>query len=316
MADRATQLFLKAVFLKVRRWLPGIMLAGWLSGCTSLFFYPDKQTYITPDQLGLDYQSIHIPTPDGETLHAWWLPATGQPAKGSVYFLHGNAQNISAHLLNVAWLAEVGFNVFLLDYRGFGESSGDPDLAGALLDAETGLRWLHAHHPDPPLFVLGQSLGGAIAIDLMADWQAVGLPPPQGLVIDAAFSGFRSIAREKLDAFWLTWPLQIPLSWTISAAHEPIDAIASISPTPLLLIHSQSDTVIPFHHGQQLYAQAQEPKTLIKTDTPHTATFLLPHLKTQLLDFFAQETFKSSSQQPDQADQQIATQPQSISGAP
>ena len=77
------------------------------TGCSSVFFYPDKTTYITPDRLNLDYQDIYLDTADGETLHGWWLPAlTDEPAKGTVYYLHGNAQNVSAHILNAAWLPE------------------------------------------------------------------------------------------------------------------------------------------------------------------------------------------------------------------
>ncbi|MFO8142707.1 MAG: alpha/beta hydrolase, partial [Marinobacter sp.] len=119
-----------------------------LTGCSSVFFYPDKVTYITPDRLNLDYQDIYLDTADGETLHGWWLPAmTEEPAKGTIYYLHGNAQNISAHIFNVAWLPEQGYNVFTIDYRGYGQSTGAPDIEGTLHDAETGLRWLADRHP-------------------------------------------------------------------------------------------------------------------------------------------------------------------------
>ena len=89
------------------------------TGCSSVFFYPDNATYITPDRLNLEYEDIYLKTADGETLHGWWLPAlTDEPAKGTIYFLHGNAQNVSAHILNAAWLPEQGYNVFTIDYRG------------------------------------------------------------------------------------------------------------------------------------------------------------------------------------------------------
>jgi len=111
------------------------------TGCSSVFFYPDNATYITPDRLNLEYEDIYLKTADGETLHGWWLPAlTDEPAKGTVYYLHGNAQNVSAHILNAAWLPEQGYNVFTIDYRGYGQSTGAPDIEGALHDVETGLR--------------------------------------------------------------------------------------------------------------------------------------------------------------------------------
>src|SRR5690554_1044920 len=232
------------------------LLALLQTGCSSVFFYPDKVTYITPDRLNLEYEDIYLDTADGETLHGWWLPAlTDEPAKGTVYYLHGNAQNVSAHILNVAWLPEQGYNVFTLDYRGYGQSTGAPDIEGALHDIETGLRWLgnQQHSSNAPLYLLGQSLGGALAIALASEWsQRNEQPRLDGVILDGTFSGFRAITREKLDAFWLTWPLQIPLSWTIPDEYEGKDKIAEISPVPVMIIHSKRDGIIPFRHGAAL----------------------------------------------------------------
>ncbi|SFR58214.1 hypothetical protein SAMN05216203_1572 [Marinobacter daqiaonensis] len=258
-----------------------------LQGCTSLFFYPDQQTYLTPDRLELTYEDVWIDTPDGETLHAWWLPAEGE-ARGHVYFLHGNAQNISSHILNVAWLPEEGYNVLLLDYRGYGRSSGEIDLEGALIDSEAGLRWLEANRETQqlPVYMLGQSLGGALAIILASDWVSRGNEPPlSGLIADSTFSGFRAIAREKLGDFWLTWPIQIPLSWTVTDQYEPIDKIADISPVPVIIVHSVKDGIIPTHHGLRLYEAAREPKRFRRTDMPHGGAFMLPEYRQAVLDF-------------------------------
>lgn len=258
------------------------------AGCSSLFFYPDKATYITPDRLNLAYQDVFLNTADGERLHGWWLPAAAEPAKGTVYYLHGNAQNVSAHLLNVAWLPEKGYNVFTLDYRGYGQSTGAPDIEGALHDIETGLRWLgnQQHSSNAPLYLLGQSLGGALAIALASEWsQRNEQPRLDGVILDGTFSGFRAIAREKLDAFWLTSPLQIPLSWTIPDEYEGKDKIAGISPVPVMIIHSKRDGIIPFRHGATLYVAAEEPKQFLQTDTPHAATFVIPAYRKSVLEF-------------------------------
>jgi fermentation-respiration switch protein FrsA (DUF1100 family) len=261
-----------------------------MSGCSGLFFYPDNVTYITPDRLNLNYEDIYLETADGETLNGWWLPADpGQgPAKGTIYYLHGNAQNISSHILNIAWLPAEGYNVFTLDYRGFGKSTGAPDIEGALLDAETGMRWL-AQQPDVqsgPIFLLGQSLGGAIGLTLASEWEKRGKQPPfSAVVLDSTFAGFRSIAQDKLGDFWLTWPFQIPLSWTITDDYEGVDRIADISPVPVMIIHSVRDSIIPFHNGTELYDAAKEPKEFLRTDTPHAATFIIPAYKESVLKF-------------------------------
>jgi len=270
-----------------------------LSGCSGLFFFPDQTTYITPDRLNLEYSDVFINTADGEVLHGWWLPAVTKPpsegdiasgknAKGTVYYLHGNAQNISSHIMNVAWLPAEGYNVFALDYRGYGRSTGTPDIEGALHDVESGMRWLiqQPQTQGKPIFLLGQSLGGALAIPLAAEWQQRNEQPPlDGVILDGAFAGFRAIARDKLASFWLTWPLQAPLSWTIPNDYEGTDYIGRISPTPLLMIHSVRDGIIPFANGETLYQAAKEPKKFLQTDTPHVATFALPEYQKSLINF-------------------------------
>lgn len=293
MAGRHSRLLLRQRLLQHASKLcirtAALTLAVLLAGCSSVFFYPDNVTYVTPDRLNLDYEDVYLDTADGVTLHGWWLPAkTEAPAKGTLYYLHGNAQNVSAHIFNVAWLPEQGYNVFTIDYRGYGQSTGAPDIEGTLHDVETGLRWLAQRHgdSDQPLFLLGQSLGGALGIALASEWvQRDEQPTLNGVILDGTFSGFRLIAREKLGAFWLTWPLQIPLSLTIPDDYEGLDQIAAISPVPVLIIHSARDGIIPFHHGMRLYEAAEQPKDFLRTDTPHGATFILPAYREAVLKF-------------------------------
>jgi len=81
-------------------------------------------------------------------------------------------------------------------------------------------------------------------------------------VVESAFSGYRRITREKLADFWLTWPFQYPLSWTVSDEYSPSRTVARISPIPLLIIHGDQDFIVPLHHGQRLFELAREPKQL------------------------------------------------------
>ncbi len=297
MAGRTTRLLLKTHWQAMARTCAFLAMALLQTGCSSLFFFPDRVTYVTPDRLNLDYRDVYMDTIDGETLHGWWLPAQ-TPAKGTIYYLHGNAQNISSHILNVAWLPGEGYNLLTIDYRGYGKSTGDPDIEGGLTDVETGLRWL-VQQPDAegsPLFILGQSLGGALGLTLASTWQQRQEQPPlSGVILDGTFSGFRAIAREKLSEFWLTWPLQVPLSWSIPEDYEGTDLIARISPVPLMIIHSVRDGIIPFHHGQDLYQAAQEPKRFLQTDTPHAATFVIPAYREAVLDFLEEASASVST---------------------
>jgi len=244
-----------------------------VSGCSGVFFFPQKPLVQTPDQLGLDYEDIFLESTDNVTVHGWWLNAKA-PLRGTVYFLHGNAENISTHIHNVAWLPEYGYQVFLLDYRGFGHSQGKARLPGALQDIGTGFRFVLERTADEgkPVFLLGQSLGASMAIYFAAtDSQAK--PNLSAVISDAAFTRYSEIARHATGQSWLTWALQYPISWSVIRGYDPVDHVAEISPLPLLLIHSRDDPIIPYAFGQSLREAALPPKTFLATSGPHGATF-------------------------------------------
>jgi hypothetical protein len=110
------------------------------------------------------------------------------------------------------------------------------------------------------IVVFGQSLGGSIAIYNVA--HSPYRRHIRALVVESAFASYRQIAREKLADFWLTWPLQYPLSWTVSDEYSPSDAVAGVSPIPLLIIHGDQDPIVPVDHGKRLFELARIPKQL------------------------------------------------------
>jgi fermentation-respiration switch protein FrsA (DUF1100 family) len=245
----------------MRRLLTIIVFSLSLIGCSNVFFFPYHAHVQTPEQLGLKYEDVYFNAGDGTRLHGWFLPASGR-ALGTILFLHGNAENVSTHIMSVRWLPERGFNVFLLDYRGYGVSAGKPTLAGVQDDVDSALKMLIAR-PDVDagrLVVFGQSLGGAIAIHNVA--HSPYRRHIRALAVESAFSGHRRITREKLSDFWLTWPLQYPLSWTVSDKYSPAKAVADVGPISLLIIHGDKDLIVPTHHGQRLFDLAREPKQL------------------------------------------------------
>ena len=115
----------------MRLLLPALLLL--ISGCTHLIFQPLKPHLIDPAQHGIVAEEHYFTTKDKVRLHGWLLPAQGE-SRGTLLFLHGNAENISTHIRSVWWLPKHGYNVFLFDYRGYGRSEGNPTLDGSLLD--------------------------------------------------------------------------------------------------------------------------------------------------------------------------------------
>jgi fermentation-respiration switch protein FrsA (DUF1100 family) len=262
-----------------------LVLCAAITGCTQLFFFPMKQQVRTPADVGLAYEDVYFPGGNNQKLHGWYLPAVGH-ARATVLFLHGNAENISTHIGSVYWLPERGFNVFIFDYQGYGQSEGVPSIAGALGDVEAALGFLvqQREHYGEPVIVFGQSLGGALAIGAVA--HSAYRTHIKGLIVDCAFADYRLIAREKLAGFWLTWPFQWPLSLTIDNDYSPLSSVRAVAPIPLLIMHGEQDQVIPVHHARLLYEQAREPKAIwIFPDGSHGGTTGYPDARNRLVGY-------------------------------
>ena len=245
----------------MRRAFVAVLLAANLAGCTNVFFQPARQHVHTPAEAGVEYRDVALTASDGTKLHAWLLPAVGQP-RGVVVFLHGNAENISTHIASVLWLPARGWHVLAPDYRGYGRSEGTPTVAGVLDDVDTTVRYAvdPARFGRLPVVLFGQSLGGALAIVHAGESkQRGGLA---GVVADSAFAGFRDIAREKLRLSALTGWLAWPAGWLVDDSARPLAAVGRIAPLPLLLFHGDRDTVVPVEHSRRLFEAAREPKTL------------------------------------------------------
>ena len=278
----------KAYDRRVRRLIvPFVTLL--LAGCTQTFFQPQRVLVDTPASAGLSYETLPLRAADGVELFTWFLPARGTP-QGTVLFLHGNAENISTHFNNVAWMPAEGFNVLALEYRGYGRSAGSPSLAGVQLDIDAGMRaLLERPDVDPKRIALfGQSLGGALALHYAA--RGAHRASLRAVIADSPFSDYRLIVQEKMSGFFLTWPLQWLPALTVDNDYSPRAAIGAVSPVPLLLIHGERDVVVPVHHSRVLHESAGEPKELwLVPGAGHIQALRDPALRRQLADFLRQK---------------------------
>jgi len=211
----------------------------------SLLYFPSRAIIDTPERAGLDFRDLTLETDDGERLHGWWI-AGGSDSLGHLLLCHGNAGNVGDRVLHAALLTAAGFDLLLFDYRGYGRSSGRPDEQGTYRDARAALRCLLAQPGVDParVFYLGESLGGAVALDLALQ------RAPAGLVLLSAFTGVRELAR-------LHYPF-VPRS-LVPDAYPTLRRIQQLR-APLLVLHGDRDEIVPVSQGRALFEAAPEPK--------------------------------------------------------
>lgn len=254
-----------------------LMLLGafFMFGCNATFFYyPSRDVFSTPDDFGLKYESVVFSSQDETKLSGWYIPSHhSRQAKGTIIQFHGNAENMTSHYRSLLWVVLYGYNLFVFDYRGYGQSGGEPHLQGSIEDSIAAIEYVKKRSDidSRNLVIIGQSLGGALAIATLARkaHKEVRL-----VIIENAFSSYRTIAQEKMWDFWLTRPLRLPLSWLISDTYSPEELVSELSPVPVLFVHGTHDTIVPFHHSEILYQRASHPKYMWRVEGgEHLQTF-------------------------------------------
>jgi fermentation-respiration switch protein FrsA (DUF1100 family) len=226
-----------------------------------LLYYPGmgRELAATPERYGLPYDDLSIRTEDGETLHAWWIPATN--ARGAVILFHGNAGNISYRLDYAAMFDRLGYGTLLVEYRGYGRSTGSPSEQGTYRDAAASWRWLTETKgiAGSDIVLFGESLGGAVAAWLAARER------PRALVLASTFTSVPDLAAE-------IYPF-LPVRLLSRYEYNTIDALARVE-APVLVAHSPEDDIIPYAHGKRLFAAAREPKSFLDLAGGHNDGFV------------------------------------------
>lgn len=233
-------------------------------GCSSLFYHPSKALFVDPLRLNLHPEDIYFSSKTGKRLHGWYFKANQNPPKGLAVHFHGNAQNLSAHYLFLREATDKGFDYFIFDYEGYGQSEGTPSPGNLILDGVSALEWARAKSPALPIIIFAQSLGGNVAINSLTEFLKMDSRPSsiKALVIDSSFASYRSAARKVVSRHLLTWILQ-PVAWLIVDNSGSADGkIEKVSPIPVLIIHGEKDNVVDFSLGQRLFDQAREPKEM------------------------------------------------------
>ena len=256
---------------------------------TKLYYYPTRHVYQTPADYGLNYEEVFFESKDGTKLSGWFVPAVGEPL-GTVVHFHGNAQNMTAHFSFVDWIPAESFNLFIFDYRGYGQSEGSPEPCGVYEDSVAAIQYVLSRTDIDAnkIVLLGQSIGAANAIAAVGNNKFEGI---QAIAIESSFYSYQKMAQDVIRQIPILGFFKKSLSKVIvSNDYSPGEVIDKISPIPLLLIHGTSDEVVPYHHSQLLFDQAKEPKLLWTVEGGyHTQAFVRfgDHYRNRLIRFYS-----------------------------
>jgi fermentation-respiration switch protein FrsA (DUF1100 family) len=227
----------------------GLVLKALVGAAEPKFvFFPTRGEQETPATLGIPYSALRLHTSDGEQLVAWQLEPE-RPIADVVYF-HGNGGNLSIWLPVLASLHQLDIRVLAVDYRGYGLSSGRPSEQGLYRDAEAVVSYAMARRAAGarPLVYWGRSLGGPVAAS------AARVGSPDGLILESTFPDKAAVVRSS--------PLLRALNIFGSYRFATVEMLREFS-KPVLVLHAQNDSVIPYSLGREVYERLRPPKQFV-----------------------------------------------------
>lgn len=222
----------------------------WISQ-TRLMFFPSAELKATPAAVELAYEEVWLPMPVGK-VHGWWIAASN-PAAPVLFYLHGNGSNLGDLVGRARRFHDLGLAVFLIDYRGYGRSAGPfPTERRVYEDAEAGWQYLVQTRQIAPdqIHVFGQSIGGAVAIDLGTHHANAG-----SIIVESTFTSM----REMVDYSFPLLP--VPVDWLLTQRFDSLSKVRWLQ-VPILLIHGTADRTVPVAMSQTLFAAAASPKQI------------------------------------------------------
>jgi fermentation-respiration switch protein FrsA (DUF1100 family) len=241
--------------MTVLKWIALAAMVGYLGGTAVLFFqqrsfiFPVPTTSRTaPAAAGLPGAEEQVlTTTDGEQVIVWHVPP--RPGHAVVLFFHGNGDFLAGLVGRFREITRDGTGLVALSYRGYAGSTGRPSEQGLLLDADAAYGFALARYGAERIVAWGFSLGSGVAVALAANH------PVSKLVLEAPFTSITDVAAAKLPF--------IPVGWLLRDQFRSDRRIATVQ-APLLIMHGERDSIIPFMLGERLFALAREPKQFVR----------------------------------------------------
>lgn len=252
--------------LEVLLWTLAAFVAGYILLLVMLYFlqskmmyYPAREIGATPRNIGLEFEDVYFRLDSGDKMHGWHIPEN--TSEYTLLFFHGNAGNMSGRLDTIRLFHGLGLNVFIVDYPGYGNSEGSPTEESTYKCGQEAYHYLVKQRRTPPekIIVMGRSLGGPVAAQLAATNRT------GGLILESTFTSASDLAVELYPVF--------PVKQIMRYSYPTTKYLQQVS-VPVMVTHSIDDEVVPFHHGEEIFKAAGEPKTFFRMRGRHGAGHL------------------------------------------
>jgi len=238
-----------------------IFIVLWTQLEKRFVFFPVAELLYTPNDVNLEYEDVRIQTSDGLALQGWFISGKAETGPNVTWlWFHGNGGNIG-HRIGELALAHhrTEANIFIFDYRGYGESEGAPSEKGTYLDSRAVMEYLSSRSDVDRIVYLGHSLGAAVAVELALT------QPPMAMVLVSPFASVHDMAN-------LTLPFS-PIGWLLRNHYDSISRIQQLD-VPVLVLHGDQDETVPINQGRKLYRAANQPKRFqVLEGAAHNNTF-------------------------------------------
>ena len=209
----------------------------------TFMYHPNVNSYnLAP--IRFTYEKVKIPSENNITLESWHSFKSNQ--NKTLVFFHGNAGNLNNRIYKLNELDKLDLNFLIISWRGFSGNAGKPTEQGLYQDAASAIRWLETKNiKKTDIILYGESLGTGIALELAKkDIYA-------GVILESPYTSMVEMAKK-------FYPY-LPVSILLRDRYQSIKKI-KMNKSPILIMHGQMDTLVPFYMGEQLYAEASQPK--------------------------------------------------------
>ena len=257
---------MKRKYFKVIKSILTILITVWILFSLMVYFNQNNLVYVptkgsnyTPSNYNIIYEDITLTTEDNEEIKSWFIPHNNPRA--TLLFLHGNGGNLSSRLDSINIFHQLGLSVFIIDYRGYGDSSGIATENGTYIDAETAFYFLknEKNISEDDIIIFGRSLGGAVAIWLAKKYKSL------ALIVESSFTSIIDMGKHNYP--------YLPITILANIYYPSIERVPNID-IPILLIHSKEDDIVPYKFGRALFEAANEPKHFLEIYGLHNDGYL------------------------------------------